>query len=169
MDFFTVSTLTGRLLFVLLVLAHRRRIVRQHHGPSDGDVGRPTGRGGVSDDTAPRGSTETVTALRRGVPRRELWASPRSSPRRRVPANPYVERVIGSIRRECLNHIIIFNAAHLRRVLTTYVAYYHRSRTHLGLDKDTPDHRPLSTTSTGRIVAIAEVGGLHHRYERLAA
>ncbi len=83
--------------------------------------------------------------------------------------NPYVERVIGSIRRECLNHIVIFNEAHLRRVITTYLAYYHRSRTHLGLDKDSPDHRRLSTTSTGRIVAITEVGGLHHRYERLAA
>ena len=56
-----------------------------------------------------------------------------------------------------------------RTVLTTYVAYYHRTRTHLGLDKDTPDHRPLSNTSTVRVVAIAEVGGLHHRYERLAA
>ncbi len=83
--------------------------------------------------------------------------------------NPYVERLIGSIRRECLNHIIILNEAHLRRVLTTYVSYYHRTRTHLGLDKDTPSHRPVSDTSTGRIVAITEVGGLHHRYERRAA
>jgi transposase InsO family protein len=83
--------------------------------------------------------------------------------------NPYVERLIGSIRRECLNHVIVFNEAHLRRVLTTYTRYYHRSRTHLGLEKDTPDHRPTSQTSTGPVIAISEVGGLHHRYERRAA
>jgi integrase-like protein len=82
--------------------------------------------------------------------------------------NPYVERLIGSIRRECLDHVIVINEAHLRRVLTTYSRYYHRSRTHLGLKKDTPDHRPVSGTSTGPIVAIPEVGGLHHRYERRA-
>src|SRR5688572_23052830 len=82
------------------------------------------------------GYTETAIAStgRRSNADWLAWASPKSSPRRRVPGkNPYVERVIGSIRRECLNHIIIFNEAHLRRVLTTYVAYYHRSRTHLGL------------------------------------
>ena len=81
--------------------------------------------------------------------------------------NPFVERVIGSIRRECLDHMIIINETQLRRVLAAYVAYYHRSRTHLGLEKDTPDHR--SSTPTGAIVAIPEVGGLHHRYERRAA
>jgi transposase InsO family protein len=83
--------------------------------------------------------------------------------------NPYVERLIGSIRRECLDHVIIMNEAHLRRVLMSYVRYYHRTRTHLGLKKDSPDHRPISGASTGRIVAIPEVGGLHHRSERRAA
>jgi transposase InsO family protein len=83
--------------------------------------------------------------------------------------NPYVERLIGSIRRECLDHVIILNEAHLRRVLMAYIRYYHRTRTHLGLEKDTPDHRPLSRRCTGSIVAIPEVGGLHHRYERRAA
>ena len=82
---------------------------------------------------------------------------------------PYVERLIGSIRRECLDHVIILNEAHLRRVLMTYIRYYHGTRTHLGLQKDTPDHRPVSRTSAGPIVAIGEVGGLHHRYERRAA
>jgi hypothetical protein len=67
--------------------------------------------------------------------------------------NPYVERLIGSIRRESLDHVIVLNEAHLRRVLTTYSWYYHRSRTHLGLGKDTPDHRPLSGILTGPIVA----------------
>jgi Integrase core domain len=83
--------------------------------------------------------------------------------------NPYVERLIGSIRRECLDHVVVVNEAHLRRVLRSYRRYYHRSRTHLGLEKDTPDHRPVSETSIGPIVAIPEVGGLHHRYERRAA
>ena len=83
--------------------------------------------------------------------------------------SPYVERLIGSIRRECLDHVIILSQKHLRRVLRAYLAYYHRSRTHLGLEKDTPDHRPVSPTSAGPIVAIPEFGGLHHRYERRAA
>jgi len=83
--------------------------------------------------------------------------------------NPYVERVIGSIRRECLDHVIVLNASHLRRILTMYGRYYHRSRTHLGLEKDAPDPRPVSPSSTGLIVVTPEVGGLHHRYERKAA
>jgi hypothetical protein len=77
--------------------------------------------------------------------------------------------VIGSTRRECLNHVIVINQAHLRRVLTTYSRYYHRSRTHLGLQKDAPHPRLVSATSTAAIIAIPEVGGLHHRYEWLAA
>ena len=83
--------------------------------------------------------------------------------------NPYAERVIGSIRRECLDHVIVLNQAHLRLVLSIYSRYYHRSRTHLGLKKDTPDRRPVSVPPTGAIIAITEVGGLHHRYERKAA
>ena len=83
--------------------------------------------------------------------------------------NAYVERVIGSIRRECLDHIVIFNESHLRRVLSSYVDYYQRTRTHLSLDKDCPASRPIQHRSVGRVVAIPKVGGLHHRYERLAA
>jgi transposase InsO family protein len=83
--------------------------------------------------------------------------------------NAYVEHVIGSIRRECLDHIVIFNERHLRRVLSSYVDYYQRTRTHLSLDKDCPDSRPIQHRSVGRVVAIPKVGGLHHRYERLAA
>jgi transposase InsO family protein len=83
--------------------------------------------------------------------------------------NPYVERVLGSIRRECLNHIIVVNEQHLRRVLRAYVAYYQRSRTHLALGKDTPEARAIDSAGSGRIVARPEVGGLHHRYLRRAA
>ncbi len=83
--------------------------------------------------------------------------------------NPYVERLIGSVRRECLDHVIVLNEQHLRRILVSYLDYYHRSRTHLSLGKDTPDRRSVQPGGTGEIVAFPQVGGLHHRYERLAA
>ena len=83
--------------------------------------------------------------------------------------SPYVERLIGSVRRECLDHVIVLNQAHLHRLLKAYFAYYHRSRTHLGLDKDAPEPRPVQGPEEGKIVAVSQVGGLHHRYERLAA
>ena len=82
--------------------------------------------------------------------------------------NAYVERVIGSIRRECLDHFVIFNERHLRRILSSYVDYYQRTRTHLSLDKDCPGSRPVKA-GIGMVIAIPKVSGLHHRYERLAA
>ena len=117
MDFFTVSTLAGRVLSVLIVLSHvRRRIV--HFNVTEHPTAQWTAQQVVDafpDDTAPR-------------------------------------RVIGSIRRECLDDVIVLNQAHLRRVLTIYSRYYHRSRTHLGLEKDAPDPRPVWATSTGPII-----------------
>ncbi len=83
--------------------------------------------------------------------------------------NPFVERVIGSIRRECLDHLIVIDERHLRRILASYLDYYHRSRTHLSLGKNSPVHRPIETGKAGKIIALPQVGGLHHRYERLAA
>src|SRR5437867_6841776 len=83
--------------------------------------------------------------------------------------NPFVERLIGSVRRECLDHVLVLNECHLRRILTRYFAYYHRARTHLALDKDAPDGRPIERPALGTIVSIPEVGGLHHRYVRRAA
>jgi putative transposase len=80
--------------------------------------------------------------------------------------NAYAERVIGSIR-ECLDHVVVMTEGGLRRILAGYLMYYHHARTHLALDKDTPLCRPVATN--GSIVAIPEVGGLHHRYERRAA
>ena len=80
--------------------------------------------------------------------------------------NPYVERLIGSIRRDCLNHFVILNARHLKRTLASYFAYYHGSRTHLGLKKECPS--PRSVSSIGKITEIPQLGGLHHRYERFA-
>src|ERR1039458_5061073 len=83
--------------------------------------------------------------------------------------NAYVERLIGSIRRECLDHVIVFNEAGLRRVLKSYFDYYDHSRTHLALDKDAPIPRKIQPPELGRVVELPEVGGLHHRYERRAA
>ena len=83
--------------------------------------------------------------------------------------NPYVERLLGSIRRECLDHVLVWNETSLRRILRSYFHYYQTSRTHLALAKDTPVSRAVDRPENGRIVAIAQVGGLHHRYERRAA
>lgn len=83
--------------------------------------------------------------------------------------NAYVERVIGSIRRECLDHILIFNEGHLRRLLTSYFHYYHRWRTHLSLAMDCPEPQPVLPPERGAVVEMPEVGGLHHHYGRLAA
>lgn len=75
----------------------------------------------------------------------------------------------GSIRCECLDHIVIFNERHLRRVLSSYIDYYQRTRTHLSLDKNCPDSHPIMPRKIGRVVAIPKVRGLLHRYDRLAA
>ena len=83
--------------------------------------------------------------------------------------NPYVGRLIGTIRRECLDHLVILNEHHLRGVLTSYFHYYHKTRTHLSLDKDCPEIRPIHPPTSGKIIALPQVGGLHHRYERRAA
>ena len=83
--------------------------------------------------------------------------------------NPYVERLIGSIRRECLDHMIVFSESSLRRVLKSYFQYYERSRTHLALEKDAPAPRAIQPPELGVVIELPEVGGLHHRYERRAA
>jgi Integrase core domain len=83
--------------------------------------------------------------------------------------NPYVERRIGSIRRECLNHVIVLHERHLRRLLTEYFQYYHHWRTHRALEMDCPLQRPIQRPEVGSIREVPEVGGLHHHYERRAA
>ena len=94
----------------------------------------------------------------------EVLSAPRSPWQR-----AYVERVIGSIRRECLDHMIVFNEASLHQHVKVFVSYYHQTRTHLSLAKETPETRPVHPPELGPVVAIAEVGGRHHRYERRAA
>ena len=78
--------------------------------------------------------------------------------------NAYAERLVGSIRRECLDHIIVLGEAHLRRILKAYASYYNNARTHLSLRKDAPF--PRSIERTGRITSIPILGGLHHQYSR---
>ena len=80
--------------------------------------------------------------------------------------NPYCEHVVGSIRRECLNHVIVMNEKHLRRVLNGYIDYYHGSRTHQSLHNDCPTPRTVEPPEMGKVIAIPKVGGLHHRYAR---
>ena len=171
-DFFSVPTLTCRILFVFVVLAHdRRRILHVNvtHHPTSAWT-RQQLREAFPDDANARfllhdRDTTFDAAFGRAVEALGLTAV-RTAPRSPW-QNPYVERVIGSIRRECLDHVIVFNERHLRRVLRTYVAYYQQSRTHLALGKDAPVERAVQPT--GRIVVRPEVGGLHHRYERQAA
>ena len=83
--------------------------------------------------------------------------------------NPYAERVIGSIRRECLDHTIVLEERHLKRILSSYVDYYSGTRTHLSLDKDAPERRPTQPPELKSVVEFKRVGGLHHEYVRMAA
>src|SRR3712207_581349 len=83
--------------------------------------------------------------------------------------NGYVERLIGSIHRECLDHVIVMGERHLRRILHSYFEYYHGSRTHLSLGKDAPLPRLIQPPEMGEVIELGQVGGLHHRYERRAA
>jgi putative transposase len=82
--------------------------------------------------------------------------------------NPFAERVIGSIRRECLDHLIIINESHLRHTLSSYFDYYHEARPHQSLDQNAPHPREIEPPSKGRVIADPQVGGLHHRYRRAA-
>src|SRR5271165_3255230 len=173
-DMFVVASASFRLLYVMIILAHdRRKIMRtavtEH--PTAAWLSRQVTEA-FPWDTAPRyllrdrdasyGSDFCKRVEAMGIT--EVVTAPRSPWQ-----NPYAERLIGSIRRECLDHIVIFNERHLRRVLSSYVDYYQSTRTHLSLDKDCPDSRPIQHRSVGRVIAIPQVGGLHHRYERLAA
>ena len=173
-DMFIVASASFRLLYVMIILAHdRRKIVRfdvTRH-PTAGWLARQVTEA-FPWDTAPRyllrdrdasyGSEFCKRVDAMGIT--EVVTAPRSPWQ-----NAYVERVIGSIRRECADHIVIFNERHLRRVLSSYADYYHHTRTHLSLDKDYPDPRPVISPGIGRVIAFPQVSGLHHRYERLAA
>ena len=173
-DFFTVPTIRFQILYVFLVLAHdRRRIL--HFAVTSHPTAEWTAqqlREAFPWNTAPRyllrdrdrifghDFVEQVKAM--GI--KQVLSAPRSPWQR-----AFIERVIGTIRRECLDHLIVFNEASLYCHILAFVGYYHRTRTHLGLRKDTPEPRAIQPPEVGRIIFIPEVGGLHHRYERRAA
>ena len=173
-DFFTVPTARLRVLFVLIVLAHhRRRIV--HFNVTESPTAAWTVQQIVDafpDESAPaylirdrdRVYAQPFRHRVKGMGIEEVLTAPQSPWQ-----NPFAERLIGSIRRECLNHVLVLSERHLHRILTRYFGYYHQARTHLALDKDAPDLRPVEFPAAGRIVQLPEVGGLHHRYSRQAA
>src|SRR6266702_2089527 len=173
-DFFTVPTATFGVLFGFLVLAHDRRRVL-HFNVTANPSAEWTARQLVQafpEETAPRylvrdreriyggrfcrmleilGVEDVVTAAR------SPWQ------------NAYAERLIGSLRRECLDHIVVLGEIHLLRILAGYFEYYNRSRCHLSLVGDAPEPRPVQGAEHGGVVELPEVGGLHHRYARAAA
>jgi len=172
-DFFLVPTLTFRLLFVFVVLRHDRRELL-HLNVTDHPSAVWTAQQIIEafpEETAPRYLLRDRDAIygdefaRRveGMGIREVLTAPRAPWQ-----NPFAERVIGSIRRECLDHFLILNDAHLRRLLRAYVACYNGSRPHQALENNSPIPRNVQPPSRGRIRALPEIGGLHHRYQRVA-
>jgi transposase InsO family protein len=173
-DFFVVPTLSFKLLFGMVVLDHARRKVI-HTAVTANPTAEWTARQlneAFPWNTAPRFLIHDGHGYFRGVFQKRLRAinicGLRTAPRSPW-QNAYVERVIGSIRRECLDHLIVLNERHLNRILRSYADYYNQHRTHLSLDKNTPIPQPANKNTTGKIVAFPEVGGLHHRYERTAS
>jgi len=173
-DFFTVPTATFQMIFVFIILAHdRRRIV--HFNITEHTTVQWTAQQIVETfpwDTAPRyllrdrdsiyGELFQDRVGHMGI--EEVKIAPRSPWQ-----SPYVERLIGSIRRECLDDMIVLNERHLRRVLRSYVDYYHHWRVHRSLEMDAPEPRAIHPPELGPVRKLPEVGGLHHHYERKAA
>ena len=168
---FTVATITFRVFYVFLVLRHERRRVVHFNVTS-----HPTAHWAAQQIVEAFPFEEVPRFLLRdrdgiygpyfrdrvehmGI--EEVPIAPRHPWQ-----NPYAERVIGSIRRECLDHVIVLNEDHLRRTLAEYFEYYHQARAHLSLDRNSPVPRPVAME--GRVVATAYLGGLHHCYTRAA-
>ena len=170
-DFFVVPTAVFRVLFVFVLLRHdRRQIV--HFGVTANPTSSWTAQQMV--EAFPWNTTlpyllhdrdaiygNEFRRRVRGMSIQEVRTAFRSPWQ-----NPYCERLIGSIRRECLDHVVVLNEAHLRRLLASYAAYYHTARTHLSLQKDAPIPRTVHPPEAGTVTAVPMVGGLHHRYVR---
>jgi transposase InsO family protein len=175
MDFFTVPTLTFGVLYCFFVIAHdRRRIlhfnVTRH--PTSGWVSQQL-REAFPYDFAPRYlifdhgtnfSDSVVETIR------SFGIKPNQTSVQSPWQNGVAERFVGSCRRDLLDHVIVLNERHCKRLMAEYVRYYHDDRTHLGLDKQTPAgrERAKDTSTSCRVIAIPRVGGLHHRYHRAA-
>jgi len=169
-DFFTVPTLQLRVLFVFVVLAHERRRVL-HFNVTQHPTAEWTAQQMIEafrEDSVPRYLIGAVTEFTAAISERGFreWASGGAHSGAKSVAKS-TERLIGSIRRECLNHVVVLGERHLRWTLKRYIRYHLDSRTHLSMEKDSPDSR--SVQSVGEIIAIPHVGGLHHRYERRVA
>ncbi len=173
-DFFTVHTATFKTLYVFVILSlDRRRVIHFNVTPNPTEEWTSLQlTQAFPFDTTPRylirdrdgiygkkvvDTIKSLGAKQVVISRKSPWQ------------NGYCERIIGSIRRDCLDHIIILNDRHLRRILKEYFAYYHESRTHLGLEKDTPVSRPMQKRDAGPVASEPVLGGLHHRYFRDAA
>jgi putative transposase len=173
-DFFVVPTVFFRVFFVFLILSHDRRRpvhVAVTEYPTSEWVAHQLLEA-FPWDSAPcyllrdRDGTygEKFSEAARLLSIREVLTAAQSPWQ-----NAYVERLIGSIRRECLDHVIVLNESGLRRIPKSYFEYYEHSRTHLSLAKDAPIARPIQPVEMGEIAAIPQVGGPHQRYERIAA
>jgi transposase InsO family protein len=173
-DFFTVPTARFRVLYVFIVLSHDRRQVI-HFNVTEHPTAQWAAQQlveGFPFDSAARYLLRDRDAIYGEKVRRrimsmgieEVVTAPRSPWQ-----NPFCERVIGSFRRDCLDHVIVINERHLRRILRDYIDYYHTCRTHLSLNKDPPETRTVEPPEMGNVVAFPRVGGLHHRYGRTAA
>jgi len=173
MDFFTVPTATFNVLFVLVILSHdRRRIV--HFNVTSNPTAEWTAQQVVEAfpwDTAPKYLMRDRDGIYgnafrdrvKGMGIKEVISAPRSPWQ-----NPFVERVIGSIRRECTDHLVVLGENHLKAILAEYIEYFNADRTHLSLGKDSPDGRPVQRAESAggsKVIALPRVGGLHHRYE----
>jgi transposase InsO family protein len=173
-DFFTVPTATFRVLYVFLVLAHERRKVL-HFNVTDSPSAAWTAQQ-LSEAfpfcSPPRyllRDRDSIYGLQFEARARSLGMEQKLIAARWPWQNPFVERLIGSIRRECLDHVLVLHAGHLYRVLADYFDYFHRHRPHRGLNQDCPEPRPIEPPDQGKIIALPVVGGLHHRYTRQAA
>ena len=172
-DFFTVPTATFRVLYCFVVLCHKQRRIVQVNVTANPNQEWTAQQiiEAFPYDEAPRYLIRDRDAIYgekfrkrvRSMGIKEVITAPRSPWQ-----NPFVERVIGSIRRECLNYMIILNEDHLLRILHSYLDYYHNARTHLSLERNAPNPREIEPRSSGKVTAIPQVGGLHHRYTRAA-
>jgi transposase InsO family protein len=173
MDFFVVPTVTFRLLYGFLILRHERRCVA-HFAVTAAQTAAWVAqqlREAFPYGEAPRYLIrdrdgiygEEVRRCLRGMDIEEVVIAPRSPWQ-----SPFVERLIGSLRRELLDHVIVLNERHLRRLLSSFFDYYHQSRPHRALDQNAPEPREVEPPGRGRVIALPQVGGLHHRYRRAA-
>jgi transposase InsO family protein len=172
MDFFSVPTVTFGLLYCFFIIGHgRRRILHFNatHNPTNSWVVQqlreafpfyPSHKHLIFDRDAKFGVEVAAMVKAIGIsPKRISYQSPWQ--------NGVLERWVESCRRDLLDHVIVLNERHLKRLLSEYVRYYHEDRTHLGLSKETPGHR-IHSVPRGRVIAHARLGGLHHRYDRAA-